>query len=393
MRSTFRVLLIMAFVMGLGVLLVACVVGAGLYLWATNDAAGGLNPITAIELKVRLTRYRDTIESSAGTDISYREFVVQPGDTSTVIADNLLIAGLITDPNLFIDYVRYHGMDAELQAGTFFLQQTQTLEQIAYALTDASTASIPFRAIAGWRLDELAETGITGNTFLNFTGLEFLMLVNQSAVIPPDFAARNGIPPLMSNGAAPSLEGFMFPGDYKLQPNITPEELRDTLLAGFNTHVTDDMVIRAQVLGLSMYDVITLASIVQRETVVPEEASVIASVYLNRLNDNQRLDADPTVQYAIGFREGSWWPQLYGTTDYYAQSGPQPDYAYNTYLKQDGMSRADLLPPGPICSPGLAAINAVLYPAQTDYFYFRSCNDQTHIFSTNLTDHTNIQCP
>ncbi len=157
---------------------------------------------------------------------------------------------------------------------------------------------------------ELAETGVTNNTFLNFSGLQFLLLTDQGAIIPPDFATRNGIPPLMSNGAPSSLEGFMFPGDYKLQPNVTPEALRDTLLTAFSTHVTEDMYIRATELGLTMYDVIILASIVQREAVVTEEASVIASVYLNRLNDNQRLDADPTVQYAIGFREGRWWPQI-----------------------------------------------------------------------------------
>lgn len=392
MRSTFRVLLIMGFVMGLGVLLVACIVGAGLYLWATDDAAEGLNPLTAIELKIRLTRYSDTIESPAGDDETYRKFVVQTGDTPPIIADNLLVAGLITDPNLFVDYTRYHGLDAELQAGTFFLQQTQTLEQIAYALTDASAASIPFRAIAGWRLDELAKTAVTGNLLLNFTGMEFLSLVNRGAAIPPDFAARNGIPPLMTNGEPPSLEGFMMPGDYQLPPNATPTDLRDTLLAAFSTHVTDDMYARAAELGMSMYDVITLASIVQREAVVLEEASLIASVYLNRLDRNMRLDADPTVQYAIGYREGSWWPRLYGPPDYYAEE-PQPDHAYNTYLKREGAPRADLMPPGPICSPGLAAINAVLYPAQTQYLYFRSCNDQTHIFSTNLADHANIECP
>jgi UPF0755 protein len=146
-------------------------------------------------------------------------------------------------------------------------------------------------------------------------------------------------------------------------------------------------------MGYSMYEIVTLASIVQREAVVIEEASMIASVYLNRLERSMRLDADPTVQYAIGRRDGRWWPNLTGETDYYALNEPQPDHAYNTYLDQDGAPRSELLPPGPIASPGLAAINAVLYPAETDYLYFRSCDDQTHMFSTNLADHSAIECP
>lgn len=393
MRGMLRVVIVLVVVLGLGVLLVGCVAGAGLYLWATGDTDADLNPITAIRLKIKLTRYDDTLTSPAGTDPGVREFVVSPGDTPASVGTALLMEGLITDPSLFVDYVQYHGLDSRLQAGTYFLRQTQTMEEIAYVLTDASGAAIAFRTIAGWRLEEIAERVIDTNPLLDFSGADFLAVTGRGAPIPPEFAARVRIPALLSDGNPPSLEGFMFPGDYKLNPTITAVELRDRLLEAFDANVTPEMYARAQEQGLSMYEVITLASIVQREAVKIEEGSLIASVYLNRLNRNMRLDADPTVQYAIGFRDGRWWPNLTGESDYYALSGPQQDYAYNTYLKQEGAPRDDLMPPGPIASPGLAAINAVLYPAETDYLYFRSCDDQTHIFSTNLADHANITCP
>lgn len=393
MRGALRVFLVMMIVVTMGALLVSCVVGGGLYMWATNDTDADLNPITAIRLKINLTRHESTLTASAGADATYREFEVAQGDSAGNIAINLLTQGLIVDPDLFVDYVQYYGLDSQLEAGTYFLQQTQSLEQIAYALTDASAASIAFRTLAGWRLEEIGEQVIDTNPLLHFSSAEFLDVTGRGATIPPEFMARVGMPAILYDGNPPSLEGFIFPGDYKLQPNVTALDLRDTLLENFNANITDAMVIRAGELGLNMYEVITMASIVQREAVVIEEASMIASVYLNRLNRSQRLDADPTVQYAIGFREGRWWPNLFGESDYYALGDPQPEYAYNTYLKQDGMPRSELLPPGPICSPGLAAINAVLYPANTEYLYFRSCDDQTHIFSTNLADHAAIECP
>ena len=352
-----------------------------------------MDPLTAIRLRIRLAQNEDALLAPAGTDPQYRQFEVRPGDTAYTIAFNLQAAGLITDADLFVDYVRYHRLDSALEAGTYFLQQTQNIEQIAYALTDASTASITFGTIAGWRLEEVAQNAIDGNPLLGFSGTDFLNVAGPGTRFPPEFKLRLGIPDLLSDGRPPSLEGFVFPGEYRLQPGITAQGLADELLQTFDQAITDTMIQQAADQGLTFYQALTLASIVQREAVVIEEAPLIASVYLNRLRRNMKLDADPTVQYAIGFRDGSWWPNLSGETDYYALDTVQPNYAYNTYLKQDGSPIADLLPPGPICSPGMAAINAVLNPVPTEYLYFRSCDDLTHIFSTSLAEHAAITCP
>lgn len=388
MQSPARIIIITLAASALAVGLVACLVLGGLYLWARNDAPSGMNPLTAIQLKINLERNADQLTAPAGTDTAYREFEIIPGDSAYTVSQNLLAAGLITDPDLFVDYVRFYGLDVQLEAGRYFLRQTQTLEEIAYALTDASAATIPFRTIAGWRIEQVAEQAVNGNTRLTFNGADFLAAVGPGAPIPADFKARTGIPDILSNGQAPSLEGFMFPGDYQLQPGITPAGLRDVLLAAFNANVTDAMYQQAAAQGLTMYEVVTLASIVQREAAVMDEAPIIASVYLNRLRLPMRLDADPTVQYAIGnSRDGRWWPNI-TQADYYGLQGV-PNQSYSTYLNEG-------LPPGPIASPSLAAINGVLNAAETQYYFFRlGCEgDGTHEFFTldEQFDHANFTC-
>ncbi len=361
MQTSTRSCLAVLIVIALALFLVACVVGGGLYLWARQE---GLNPVTAIRLKIILTRNEDTLTSPAGSDERFREFEVQPGDSPYAIGLNLLAEGLITDADLFVDYARYHGLDRQLETGIYYLQQTQTMEEIAYALTDASVASIQFRTLAGWRIEEVAQFAVENNTLLDFSGQEFLNVVGPGAPIPPEFKAQMGIPDRLSNNQPPSLEGFMFPDDYRLKPGITALELRDALLQNFNDHVTGELYQQATAQDLTMYEVVTLAAIVQREAAVTEEMGMIASVYLNRLRLPMRLDADPTVQYAIGdTREaGNYWPQI-TQADYYGLSGV-PNQSYSTYLNEG-------LPPGPIASPSLAAILAVLNPPVTEYYYFR----------------------
>jgi len=388
MPSLSRTILIGVVVLMLSAVLLICVIGGGVYLWARGDARNdSLNPVTLIRLKMSLPRHEDDLTRPAGTDDRFIEFEITSGEGAYTVANNLLAAGLITDAGLFVDYVRYYGLDSRLQAGTYFLQQTQTLEQIAYALTDASSATIPFRTLAGWRIEEIAEFAVGGNTQLNFGPVDFLSVVGPGAPIPDAFRVRMSIPATLSNGAPASLEGFMAAGDYRLRPDVTALELRDTLLEAFDQNVTDAMLQQAAAQGLTFFQVVTLASIVQREAVDLTEAPIIASVYLNRLRLPMKLDADPTVQYAIGTsRDGRWWPSI-TQADYYGLDTTVPNQSYSTYL-HDG------LPPGPICSPSLAAIRAVLEPAQTQYLYFRAgcAGDGRHVFFTNQAEHANFSC-
>ncbi len=314
------------------------------------------------------------LSRSVGTDATPIRFTVNSGDAPVTIAQNLYTSSLITDPELFVDYVRVADLDVELEAGTYFPNQTLTIPEIAQMLTDSRSSYIPFRILEGWRLEEIA-AAIDANRLFGFSGAEFMAAVGPGAVVDPAFAQQVGMP------AGASLEGFLFPDTYQLPPEITPEGLRDTLTQTFISRMEPQLVTDAAAQGFTLYEVVTLASIVQRESVHDDENPRIASAYRNRLEIGQKLDADPTVQYGIGFRGGSWWPQI--TQDDYTQAV----HPYNTYL-------IDSLPPGPIANPGLSAINAAVYPEETPYFYFRAACDGSgyHNFARTFEEHVANGC-
>ena len=157
-----------------------------------------------------------------------------------------------------------------------------------------------------------------------------------------------------------------------------------TLRTTFDAAITNELKDGFDQHGLSLQEAVILASIVEREAVVTDEMPLIASVFLNRLVSNISLDADPTVQYAVGFNESqnTWWTNPISAADL------QYNSPYNTYLYPG-------LPPGPICNPSTNALRAVAFPAQTPYYYFRAtCDDSgLHFFAETFQEHVNNACP
>jgi len=166
-----------------------------------------------------------------------------------------------------------------------------------------------------------------------------------------------------------SAEGYLFPGTYHFAWADTPEEAAGFLVRQFRSFYNDSLKKRTSSQGLTESALLTLASIVEAETPLDAEKPIVASVYLNRLKKNMRLQADPTVQYALGQEA-----RLLFYKDL------KVDSPYNTY-------RHDGLPPGPICNPGSASILAVLYPSQTEYLYFVATGTGGHYFSSTLAGH------
>src|SRR5512142_3108826 len=166
---------------------------------------------------------------------------------------------------------------AQLQAGTYFLRKTYTLPEIAAALTNAGASTVTVQVIEGWRMEQIA-AAIDANPLLAFKGADFLKLAQIGAEVPADFAARVGLP------AGRSLEGFLFPATYTLPADAPADELITRMLQTFNEQVNDQMKADAQKAGFTLYQAVTLASIVEREAVVPDERPLIAGVYLNRLH-------------------------------------------------------------------------------------------------------------
>ena len=168
---------------------------------------------------------------------------------------------------------------------------------------------------------------------------------------------------------APSMEGFLYPDTYYLAPHMTPREIMGKMVERFHEVFTGDMLRRAQELDMSVTQVVILASIIEKEAVLSREMPIISSVFHNRLKCGMRLQSDPTAIYGIdGFRRRISSKDL------------KRDTPYNTY-------RYGGLPPGPICNPGVKAISAALWPADTKYLFFVSQGNGTHYFSRSHTEH------
>lgn len=325
-------------------------------------------------LRFTLAGREDDLAQPAGTDSTERIFEIISGSAPTNIAQELLNDGLITDAQLFVDYVRVEGLDIQLEAGVYFLNQTMTIPEIALLLTDSRNSSILFRVAEGWRIEEIADA-IDQNPRFSFTGDNFLTIVANNAPVEDALAAQLGIP----DGA--SLEGFLFPDTYVLPPNITAVGLVDTLVNAFLEATGNQLRLDASADGYTMHDVVTIASIVEREAVWNDEHPLIASVYRNRLDIGMNLEADPTVQYGIQGQRDRWWPNI-TISDYRGVDSP-----YNTYLYGG-------LPPGPIANPSLSAIRAAVYPAESSYIFFRARCDGSnyHEFALTFDEHLANGC-
>jgi UPF0755 protein len=168
------------------------------------------------------------------------------------------------------------------------------------------------------------------------------------------------------------LEGFLFPETYVVTRTTSARQIVDSMVAQFRKNFTPDLREKARALGFTPRQAVILASIIEKESAIKSEGPVIAAVYWNRLKKNMRLQADPTVMYAMK-RDGHWTGTLHRSDYTY-------DSPYNTYTN-------DGLPPGPICNPGLTALKAAVSPAKTDYLYFVADTTGGHKFTRTYEEH------
>ncbi|HTR01916.1 MAG TPA: endolytic transglycosylase MltG [Thermoanaerobaculia bacterium] len=202
----------------------------------------------------------------------------------------------------------------------------------------------------------------------------FELFWSRSISRPEAFRNAFRNPQLIASVArgAPDLEGFLFPDTYSVTRSTSARQIVETMLANFRRHFGPDLRARAQAMGLTEREAVTLASIVQKETSLDREEPVIAGVYWNRLRHRMRLQADPTVTYALK-RDGKWTGTLYRSDYGY-------DSPFNTYV-------VDGLPPGPICNPGADALKAAASPAKTEFLYFVADGAGGHTFSKTFQEH------
>jgi UPF0755 protein len=248
-----------------------------------------------------------------------------------------------------------------------------SMPQIAEKLQQPQIEEIVVTVPEGMRAEEVADLL---NVRSITDGEAFLSMVRGGSASARALGEYSFVP----DGLA-SLEGYLFPDTYRLPAQATPADLIRRMLDNFGQRVTSDVLAPATAAGRGLGQVVTMASIVEREARLADERPIIASVYWNRVSGacsaetgGAYLQADPTVQYAAG-RPGEWWWKPPSVEAYQQIQSP-----YNTYLRPG-------LPPGPIASPGLSAIRAAAEPAQTSYCFFLAMGDGSHVFASTLAEH------
>ncbi len=332
--------------------------------------AAGLSLLQVVQYSAKLLWDDGLLTRPINPGAPEQTFTVKQDEPVVSIANTLQEAGLINDASMFRDYLIYTGLDTTIQAGDFKLSPAMSIVDIAHKMQDATPADVTFVILPGWRMEEIAASLSTSG--LKITPDEFITTSN---------APRPGFDLL---AGASSTEGFLYPDSYILPRATTVDQLVDNLLRNFTLHLSSDLREGFARQGLSVYQAVTLASIVEREAMQAEEAPVIASVYINRIKIGMKLEADPTVQYAMGYNsvQQTWWTNPLRVDDF------QYDSPYNTYL-HDG------LPPTPIDNPGLKSLEAVASPADTPYYYFSARCDGSgyHNFTQTFEEHLQNLCP
>ncbi len=284
------------------------------------------------------------------------EITVPSGATFQEVLDTLNARGIVHRPAMFKIYARMRGLDTAVRAGRYAFPSPTPWSRVLRDLTEGRVLTEALTIPEGFTLKQMAPRIAQITETSEASVLE--------ALTRPDAEEDWGVP-------GPGLEGYLFPDTYFLAPGVPVQEVLASLVARYHEYWTPERVALREAWNLSEREIVTLASIIQAEARLPEEMPTISSVYHNRLRDGYLLQADPTVLYALG---GPRARLLYAAMDSVA------DDPYNTYTHPG-------LPPGPIGSPGAAALDAALSPAETGFFYFVAHPDGSHIFSETLAQH------
>ncbi len=312
---------------------------------AAASAAAGL-------LAWDLSRYAGSpVNPEAGEP---RHVKIPPGAGFNEAAGIIEEAGLVESPVRFKILATLRKATTSIKAGEYRLSAKMTPDQIIKQLCQGRVFLHRVTIAEGLNLYQVAQN------------MEEAGLCSRADFIreatDPKTAEKMGI-------AAQSLEGYLFPETYYFEKPVTGQKIIQTMTNRFKNVFDQEWKNRAEKMGFSVHEIVTLASIIEKETGNAEERETVASVFHNRIKKNMRLDSDPTVIYGIENFDGNLTRKHLRT--------PTP---YNTYTRKG-------LPPGPIANPGRASLKAALYPADTPYLYFVADSQTSHYFSTTLEEH------
>jgi len=307
--------------------------------------------------------YTDLNRPTKPADTSQQLFTIQTDESVASVAARLEAQHLIGSATMFRLDLKFRGAEAGIKAGDFQLSPGQSPQSIIDTITRTPSTMLTQALIPeGWRSGQIADKLAAADLI----GRDRFLALTLTGTFSYDFLPDRPI--------GGDIEGYLFPDTYSFPQHGADREqaVLDIMLANFGKRVTPSIRQAAQARGYTLHQIVTLASIIEREAQLPAERPIIAGVFTNRLDAGMKLDADPTTQYALG-KPGDWWP--------YLRLDPNTvDNPYNTYVHTG-------LPPGPISNPGLASIQAAVAPAQHTYLYFVACGNGSHAFAATLEEH------
>ena len=282
---------------------------------------------------------------------------ISEGSSATHVARQLKQEGLIPNERLFVNAVRLLGGTRSIKAGNFQVFNVRHIGDLAKQILRPRPVEFIVTLPEGLTREQIAQ--FIALKYPIDTAL-FLELTESST-----FLESLGV-------EGPTLEGYLFPDTYRIQNGSTEEEIIQKMVRHTQQALSEDIMERGKRLGLDAHEVLTMASIIEGEARVDSERIIISAVYHNRLRRGMRLQADPTVQYAI---PGEPRRLLYRDYEYPSE--------YNTYIYKG-------LPPGPVNNPGRASIEAAVNPAEVGYLYFVAEGQGRHIFTNTLEEHNQV---
>ncbi len=287
------------------------------------------------------------------------QITVKEGDTAKEIAQELEQSGVIPNRYLFLLKAKLQGSLDQFKKGSYEFHGGMPIEQVIDKLASGETMVVRFTIPEGFTLRQMAKR-LSEKELVDEK--KFLQLTKD--FMPYSYMEKR-------QNADYTAEGFLFPDTYEVQSGMDEESIMQMMADNLDRRLTKEMRNRAAEMNLSIYDLITMASLVEREALYSEERPIIARVFFNRLAIDMPLQSCATIQYLLNE------PKVELTI-----ADTQIDSPYNTYLNPG-------LPPGPIAAPGLESIQAVLYPADTNYLFFVADHEGHHHFSTTYAEHLN----
>lgn len=299
--------------------------------------------------------YNDFVDTPPDDKHEIRVVDIKYGTSAAAVFNELARAGVITSAKKFRYFSKLQGKIEKIKYGEYEFTTSMKPRGVLDMLVTGAVKKYKVTIPEGYNLYQVADT--VSNVLKGIDKEAFI-----EKALDPEYAKSLGLD-------APSLEGYLFPDTYHFTKDFKLDGILKKMVKNFRRVITERSEQRAKELGMSMHEIMTLASIIEKETAAKSEMPLISAVFHSRMKKKMRLQSDPTVIYGIADFNGNLTRKDLETTT-----------PYNTY-------RVGGLPPTPIANPGLQAIEAALFPDDVDYLYFVSKNNGEHFFSVNFEDH------